>query len=290
MLFSPRETTGANPEIRDWYYAVFDVHWLFVEFVSSITFDHSVLLDLLVSPETKFPEFFQEYLKMVVAIECEWEGLKLACAQYGLVPQEDGGGAACGDLESTFSSSEYSRSPAGAATVHDQTSTSVLPGSMEFLPFHADHQPEAKRVKQEMTPQNHLQDVIEEPSLHETEQQTETDGASEHDLDREAPSPRETDQQTEADIDSEQDLDHEEPSPHETDQQIEVDSASEQDLNHGAGGYPPQEPCLDRVMGCCIRLKYTLERLLSKALLPNPTVGEVLIHLLEDLEDLYESD
>ncbi len=290
MLFSPRKTTGANPEIRDWYCAVFDVHWSFVEFVSNITFDHSVLLDLLVSPETKFPEFFQEYLKMVVAVKSEWEGLKLACAQYGLAPQEDGGGAACGGLESTFSSSEYSRSPAGAATMHDQTSTSVLLGSTEFLPFHADHQPEAKRAKQERTPQNHLQDVVEEPSLHETEQQTETDGASERDLDHEAPSPRETDQQTETDGVSEHDLAHEASLLRETDQQIEVDSASEEDLNHRAGGYPPQEPCLDRVMGCCIRLKYTLERLLTKALLPNPTVGEAIVHLLEDLEDLYETD
>jgi len=43
-----------------------DPHLLFVAFVQSIKFDHSVLLDLLISSETRFLEYILQYLHLVV--------------------------------------------------------------------------------------------------------------------------------------------------------------------------------------------------------------------------------
>ena len=46
------------------------------------------------------------------------------------------------------------------------------------------------------------------------------------------------------------------------------------------------ETVLDKILGCCIRLKYTLARLHSKGLFPYPVEG--IIPLLERLEEKYE--
>ncbi|KAJ8340352.1 hypothetical protein SKAU_G00349850 [Synaphobranchus kaupii] len=56
--------TGYNP------------HCLFIFLLKSVTFDHSVLLDFLISTETCFLEYFVKYLKF---LRENWEGFRRAC-------------------------------------------------------------------------------------------------------------------------------------------------------------------------------------------------------------------
>lgn len=213
-----------------------------MEFLSGLSFDYSVLLDFVVSPETSFPEFFQEYLKLTTAVEGEWERLRLVCAEHQLDP-EDGDQSLLGDVEHMCtvcpSLLDHSRS--------DQTTADVQPRGVSS--FQDDRLPEAKQSKRESSPD--FLSATMEPSLLETD--IDTDNTSE-------PAPL---------------VYNYERSP----------GAGKQE---GGGEVILHEPCLDRVMGCCIRLRYKLERLLSKALLPNPSLGEEIVHLLELMEDKYE--
>ena len=59
--------------------------------------------------------------------------------------------------------------------------------------------------------------------------------------------------------------------------------AADSDTDEGPSFH---ETVLDRILGCCIRLKYTLPRLHSKGLFPYPVGG--IIPLLERLEEKYE--
>ena len=54
-------------------------HLLFMAFVQSIEFDHSVLLDLLISSETRFLEYILEYLHLVVD---DWKSFNQCLQPY----------------------------------------------------------------------------------------------------------------------------------------------------------------------------------------------------------------
>ena len=58
---------------------IFNPHSLFVEFLRSIAYDHTVLVDFLMSSESKFQDLFHEYLQIATN---DWKQLKLACLQY----------------------------------------------------------------------------------------------------------------------------------------------------------------------------------------------------------------
>lgn len=59
VLSACLKLTGNKQEIP------LDIHSLFVTFLSSIAFDHTVLLDLFISPETKFDSFLVDYLDLL---------------------------------------------------------------------------------------------------------------------------------------------------------------------------------------------------------------------------------
>ncbi|XP_030579941.1 protein Lines homolog 1 [Archocentrus centrarchus] len=70
----------------------FNPHCHFVFLLQSISFDHSILLDFLISAETCFLEYFVQYLKY---LRDDWQGLKAACGGITV-------SALCGDKRLTL--------------------------------------------------------------------------------------------------------------------------------------------------------------------------------------------
>ena len=70
-----RETSQAVDHLR-----VINVHAFMLQFFSSTSFDHSILLDFVMSgdSESKFETFLVKYLELGVA---DWHGLRAVCAQ-----------------------------------------------------------------------------------------------------------------------------------------------------------------------------------------------------------------
>lgn len=56
----------------------YNPHCHFVLLLESVSFDHSFLLDLLISSETCFLEYFVQYLKCLLA---DWQGFALTCGR-----------------------------------------------------------------------------------------------------------------------------------------------------------------------------------------------------------------
>ncbi|KAJ8271547.1 hypothetical protein COCON_G00104060 [Conger conger] len=54
----------------------YNPHCLFICLLKSVAFDHSVLLDFLISTETSFLEYFVKYLKFLLE---NWEGFRRSC-------------------------------------------------------------------------------------------------------------------------------------------------------------------------------------------------------------------
>ena len=180
--------------IQDLFSRVFNAHSMFAEFLGSISYDHSILLDFLMSPDSKFTDFLKEYLQVVVS---DWSGLERACEEYDVRAQ--------GDSEA-----------------------SDLPSSLQM--------DTAKKLK------------VDPPLF----PYSTPDTSSEH-----------SDvcySEARSDVGT-------------------ADSDTDEDLSF-------HETVLDRILGCCIRLRFTLARLHSKGLFPYPVGG--IIPLLERLEEKYE--
>ena len=57
------------------------LHFMMVEFLESVSYDHSLLLDFIVSPETStFDDFLADYLEICGA---DWKALSSACEEMG---------------------------------------------------------------------------------------------------------------------------------------------------------------------------------------------------------------
>lgn len=70
-------------------------HWLFAAFTESVGFDPSLLLDLLISSETRFLEYLTKYLRFVVS---DWTEFTQSLATYRQIDEEEDK-AIHGDLE-----------------------------------------------------------------------------------------------------------------------------------------------------------------------------------------------
>lgn len=57
---------------------VLNIHSLFVSFLCSISYDHSTVLDLLISSETNFRTFLADYLRLA---DGNWDDLLVACGE-----------------------------------------------------------------------------------------------------------------------------------------------------------------------------------------------------------------
>ncbi|XP_035273712.1 protein Lines homolog 1 isoform X2 [Anguilla anguilla] len=101
-------STGYNP------------HCLFIYLLKSVAFDHSVLLDFLISTETCFLEYFVKYLKF---LRENWEGFRRSCLytqgsdtleqKSGSSGQESTMGS---KLPANHANPQFNRSPASGAT------------------------------------------------------------------------------------------------------------------------------------------------------------------------------
>lgn len=73
------------------FLGVFNVHTLFIKFLSGTGFDSTLLLDFIMSPETHFSFFFAQYLEIV--IRDKWTStafnydLQSACAEMDIVDE-----------------------------------------------------------------------------------------------------------------------------------------------------------------------------------------------------------
>ena len=62
------------------FFSATHLHFMLVEFLESVCFDHSVLLDFIVSPEVcEFEEFLADYLETCCA---DWDALSAACQKW----------------------------------------------------------------------------------------------------------------------------------------------------------------------------------------------------------------
>lgn len=60
-------------------FSITHLHFLMVEFLESVQYDHSILLDFIVSPETvQFDELLADYLELCSA---DWTALSSACEE-----------------------------------------------------------------------------------------------------------------------------------------------------------------------------------------------------------------
>lgn len=57
---------------------VVEIHSVFTHFLSSIAYDHSIILDLLISSETNFRAFLADYLQLA---DSTWDNLLVACEE-----------------------------------------------------------------------------------------------------------------------------------------------------------------------------------------------------------------
>lgn len=104
---------------------VINVHWMFLEFLCSIAFDHSVLLDFVVSSETDFDSFLLQYLELLGR---EKQDLVAVCSEHAVLYD-------VGSVESS--------TPSSTST---DKSTATPPGTPEAT----EHTPmSAKRLKLE---------------------------------------------------------------------------------------------------------------------------------------------
>ncbi|XP_064192694.1 protein Lines homolog 1 isoform X1 [Anguilla rostrata] len=101
-------STGYNP------------HCLFIYLLKSVAFDHSVLLDFLISTETCFLEYFVKYLKF---LRENWEGFRRSCLYtQGSDTLEQKSGSSGQEstmrskLPANHANPQFNRSPASGAT------------------------------------------------------------------------------------------------------------------------------------------------------------------------------
>lgn len=260
------------PRILQHCFRVCNVHSLFVEFLTSLSFDHSVLLDFLISTETKFQELFRSYLEI---LKTDWNGLQLACDQVSPSTKSDSEDSSascdedsnvslnvgeddgqkkleqCASVEMVAIASRKDREACTAVDILEDTSTeatSLAGRKRTGLQCDLTEIEAVKRSRAFGT--QHPQHA--EPNVATTT--TVEDTAATH-------SPQ-----------------------HKGD--LETVSTS------AVAGSLYRETMLDQVMGCLIRLRFALERLHDSGLFPlsdSVTVEEMLI-LLEEAEAMYEQD
>lgn len=257
------------PQILQHCFGVCNVHSLFVEFLTSLSFDHSVLLDFLISTETKFQEFFRRYLEI---LKTDWNGLQLACDQV---------------YPSTKSDSEDS-----SASCDEDSNVSLNVGGddgRKKLEQCASVEMDAIASRKDREACT-VVDILEDTSIEATSLAGRKRTGLQCDL-------TEIEAVKRSRAFGTQHPQHAEPNVAIT-TTVEDTAATHSPQHKGdletsaVAGSLYRETMLDQVMGCLIRLRFALERLHNSGLFPlsdSVTVEEMLI-LLEETEAMYEQD
>ena len=251
-----------------------NVHSLFVEFVTSLSFDHSVLLDLLISAETKFQEFFRSYLQI---LKTNWNGLRLACDQVYLSTKSD--------------SEDSSVSCDGDSNIllnvggDDGQKELEQSASVEMVPIASDFD---GKDREACTAVGILEVAITEATSLAGRKRTglQCDLTEHEAVKRSRAFGTQQPQHAEPNVaitTSVEDTAAVRSPQHKGDLET---------VSSAVAGSLYRETVLDHVMGCLIRLRFALERLHDSGLFPlsgSVTVEEMLF-LLEEAETLYEQD
>lgn len=265
------------PQILQHCFRVCNIHCLFVQFLTSLSFDHSVLLDFLISTETRFQEFFRCYLQI---LQTNWTGLQLACEQvYPSTSTEldsEGSSALCGGDSSVLLDM-------GGDDGLKELGQSA---NVETIAFASGFDGKDKETRTAM-------DMLEDASTVATTLAGRKRTGLQYDLAENEAVKRsrifgtQQPQHAESDVAVAMTVGEKATvcSPqHEGDVEMVSTSAAASSLYH--------ETMLDQVMGCLIRLRFALERLHNSGLFPlssSVTVEEMLF-LLEKVETLYEQE
>ena len=247
-----------------------DAHGLVVAFLSSVSYDHTALLDFLMSEETPFLNFLLEYLQLAAS---DWEGLREACRTCG------GDGTLAGG--SNDSRCEIQRRICGSQLGQDEDTGE---SSSEA---HGDED-----TGESPSEAHGDEDTGESPSEAHGDEDTGESPSEAHEDTGESSSEVHGDEDT-GESPSEAHGDEDNPINvfHRVGEGCRSSGVKRIKLSVNDGWLPEphseRTETLDSVIGVFIRLKYALLRLDSKMLLP-PMLDR-LIPLLEYIEDLYEA-
>lgn len=258
-------------------FRVCNIHCLFVQFLTSLSFDHSVLLDFLISAETRFREFFRRYLQM---LQTNWTGLQLACEQvYPSTSTEldsEGSSVSCGEDSSVLL--DVGRED-GLKELGQSASVEAVAIASDF----------DSKDKETCTAMDMLEDASAGTTTLVGRKRTrlQCDLAENEAVKKSRAFGTQQPQHAESDVAVATTVGEKATmcSPqHRGDLETVGTSAAVSSLYH--------ETMLDQVMGCLIRLRFALERLHNSGLFPlsgSVTVEEVLFQL-EKVETLYEQE
>ena len=254
---------------------VLDVHSLVLLFLVSVSYDHSALLDFLMSEETPFLDFLVEYLRLVSE---DWESLCEACAR----------GTAEDDVISSSSDSQGSISDIQGRALDQDVADSIsdiqgraldqdVADSISDIQGRALDQDVADSISDiQGALDQDVADSISDIQGRALDQDVVESSNAEH---------------CEDEVSLESHLEacfSDEDTPPNQVKRIKLSVIQNWSPGHSfPQGVPVGSKALDSVIAVFIRLKYALLRLHSKRLIP-PALCR-LIPLLECVEDIYEA-
>ena len=243
------------------FVAVTNPHSLWLCFLLHVDFDHSVLLDLLLSPETHFTATFHDYLLLVAS---DWSNFNWMCRSVD--PSRLGGNSSPQMNWSESSSIDESRDRAKESTSKEED-VSVAKSTQVLVEYSLSSSSEDEELTS-----CHVNHTMGTPTPFESEAQ---------------PSGKVPQPSQEAFLTHSPEPPLRPPTP-----AVAITSESPQASTSTTATaatplLPSSDPLLDRVMGCLVRLRLSLERLTESGLMPWTSCSEV-ISAIETTEKLYE--
>ncbi|XP_064620654.1 protein Lines homolog 1-like [Lineus longissimus] len=276
-------------------------HEMFLEFLENVSFDHSILLDYLTSPETCFLTYLTKYLQLMAA---DWDRfIKTTKKYFGkLVIENESDGSADAHIDDSESGVSYQSQDSkldghfSAFLAKGEQSLRDCPGSSFESQLDVHHSETA--LLPAKLQGNVLGLVAYSSSNSDSEfpgcESTDDLGLEKIQLSDSASADNKLTQSKE----SERDVEFKIPTPcFEVEDLEKEESMSESSIGElsklSADDFQEEGGCmlsnniLDQTMATLIRLRMAVERLYSNDLFPyNPTV---LLNLIETCEDLYEN-
>lgn len=270
------------------FLAITNPHSLWLRFFLCINFDHSVLLDLLLSPEIDFTTVLQGYLELAMS---DWKNFEKTCkdsCQY--TSSQHSSPLDHSVLSSTVSvlpSCRQDHRTTDNASITDQLSVQLLSPKR---PRYRDHQPNTdctttvlvdyssssssedgeRELSEHVKPCNDQADKI--VSLSQSPAPSKQRNHSNEVVSRTCESSVSVSTLSK---------------PLNT---YELVPSNEQDASNSTVEMPPaSSELLGEVMGCLIRLRMALERLGESGLLPVHATSSKVITAIENAEELYEN-
>lgn len=247
--------TDSIPSLKT-FLAIVNPHCLWLHFFLGISFDHSVLLDLLLSPEINFSPVLHKYLQLVSS---DWKNFeKITTSPHHT-----------SSIECLPGSTPYIHSFSSYSQHHRTTAITSSLGDPAIIRDDCLSSPTPKSVKQQPTVDPTVTVLVDYSSSSSEDEET-------------PPCSDRT-----ASLNPSLSLDIAMASS------MTSPRLSDHFPNNGTVGAPSTlassvDTMLGQVMGCLIRLRMTLERLERSGLLPAHTASSAVITAIETTEKLFE--